>query len=206
MTDERLKSIVIVGGGTAGWMAAAGLAHALKGSGCTITAHRVRRHRHRRRRRGHGAAPARRSTTSLQIDEVEFVRAVRGTFKLGIQFVDWGRIGDRYVHGFGTIGHDYRALPFHQYWLKLHLQGKAADIGDYSLNTAAAPQGKFMSGATDVPADSPLSHVAYAYHFDAGCTRSTCAAMPRRAASSAPKAKSSTCNCAAKTASSSRSR
>src|SRR5688572_1854797 len=105
---------------------------------------------------------------SLQIDEVEFVRAVRGTFKLGIQFVDWGRIGDRYVHGFGTIGHEYRSLPFHQYWAKLRLQGKAHALDDYSLNTAAAPAGKFMSGATDVPPGSPLAQVAYAYHFDAG--------------------------------------
>lgn len=106
--------------------------------------------------------------TTLQIDEVEFVRAVRGTFKLGIQFVDWGRVGDRYVHGFGTIGHDYRSLPFHQYWIKLHLQGKAQPLDAYSLNTAAAPAGKFIAGASDVPAGSPLAQVAYAYHFDAG--------------------------------------
>ena len=105
---------------------------------------------------------------TLRIDEVEFVRAVRGTFKLGIQFVDWGRAGDRYIHGFGSIGHDYRSLPFHQYWIKLRQQGKAQDLGAYSLNTAAAPLGKFMSGATDVPRTSPLSQVAYAYHFDAG--------------------------------------
>jgi len=105
---------------------------------------------------------------SLHIDEVEFVRAVRGTFKLGIQFVDWGSIGSRYVHGFGTIGHDFRGLPFHQYWLKLQAQGKAQELGEYSLNTAAAPRGKFISGASDVPAASPLSRVAYAYHFDAG--------------------------------------
>ena len=71
-------------------------------------------------------------------------------------------------HGFGSIGHEYRGLPFHHYWLKLHQQGKAHELGDYSLNTAAAPQGKFMSGATDVPRESPLSQVAYAYHFDAG--------------------------------------
>jgi tryptophan halogenase len=105
---------------------------------------------------------------TLRIDEADFVRAVRGTFKLGIQFVDWGRIGDRYVHGFGSIGHDYRALPFFQYWLKLHLQDKAAALDDYSLNTAAAPAGRFFAGASDVPAESPLARVAYAYHFDAG--------------------------------------
>src|SRR5262245_3421629 len=68
---------------------------------------------------------------TLQIDEVEFVRAVRGTFKLGIQFVDWGSIGSRYVHGFGTIGHDYRGLPFHQYWLKLQRAGRAHELGEY---------------------------------------------------------------------------
>jgi tryptophan halogenase len=167
MTDERLRSIVIVGGGTAGWMAAAGLAHALKGSGCTITL--VESEDIGTVGVGEATVPHLRAfNASLQIDEVEFVRAVRGTFKLGIQFVDWGRIGDSYIHGFGTIGHDYRAVPFHQYWLKLHLAGKAHDIGDYSINTAAAPAGKFMSGATDVPKDSPLSQVAYAYHFDAG--------------------------------------
>ncbi len=118
---------------------------------------------------GEATVPHLRSfNNSLQIDEVEFVRAVRGTFKLGIQFVDWGRAGDRYVHGFGTIGHDFRSLPFHQYWIKLHRLGNAHALDAYSLNTAAAPVGKFMSGASDVPAGSPLSQVAYAYHFDAG--------------------------------------
>src|SRR4029078_7917296 len=76
---------------------------------------------------------------TLRIDEVEFVREVRGTFKLGIQFVDWGSLGTSYVHGFGTIGHEYRGLLFHQYWPRLHMAGKAQDIGQYSLNTAAAP-------------------------------------------------------------------
>ncbi len=167
MTDDRLKNIVIVGGGTAGWMAAAGLAHTLKDSGCAIAL--VESEDIGTVGVGEATVPHLRAfNDSLRIDEVEFVRAVRGTFKLGIQFVDWAKIGDRYVHGFGTIGHDYRALPFHQYWLKLRLLGLAHDLGDYSLNTAAAPAGKFISGATDVPAGSPLSQVAYAYHFDAG--------------------------------------
>jgi tryptophan 7-halogenase len=165
--DTRLRKLVIVGGGTAGWMAAAGLAHALKDSGCAIEL--VESDDIGTVGVGEATVPHLRVfNDALQIDEVEFVRAVQGTFKLGIQFVDWGRIGDKYIHGFGTIGHDYRALSFHQYWLKLHLAGKARDIGEYSLNTAAAPLGKFMSGAADVPAGSPLSRVAYAYHFDAG--------------------------------------
>ena len=167
MSGERLRSIVIVGGGTAGWMAAAALAHALKSDGCAITL--IESDDIGTVGVGEATVPHLRAfNTSLQIDEVEFVRAVRGTFKLGIQFVDWGRIGERYIHGFGTIGHDYQGLPFHQYWLKLHLAGKVHNLGEYSINTAAAPKGKFISGATDVPANSPLSQVAYAYHFDAG--------------------------------------
>jgi tryptophan halogenase len=166
MTGERLNSIVIVGGGTAGWMAAAALAHTLESR---VSIQLIESDDIGTIGVGEATVPHLRAFNgSLRIDEVEFVRAVRGTFKLGIQFVDWGRIGDRYVHGFGTIGHDYRSLPFHQYWLKLHRQGKAHDLGQYSINTAAAEAGKFISGATDVPKGSPLAQVAYAYHFDAG--------------------------------------
>jgi tryptophan halogenase len=166
IVTDTLKNIVIVGGGTAGWMAAAALAHALE-SKCSIQL--VESDDIGTVGVGEATVPHLRAfNDSLRIDEVEFVRAVRGTFKLGIQFVDWGSIGERYIHGFGSIGHDYRGLSFHHYWLKLHRLGKAHDIGDYSLNTAAAPAGKFMSGATDVPPGSPLSRVAYAYHFDAG--------------------------------------
>jgi tryptophan 7-halogenase len=157
---------VIIGGGTAGWMAAAALSRAVE---FPLTIHLVESEDIGTVGVGEATVPHLRAfNNSLQIDEADFVRAVRGTFKLGIQFVDWGRIGDRYVHGFGTIGHDFRALPFHQYWIKLHLQGKARELDAYSLNTAAAPVGKFLSGATDVPANSPLAQVAYAYHFDAG--------------------------------------
>ncbi len=164
--DARLKSIVIVGGGSAGWMAAAALARTLE---FPVSITLVESEDIGTVGVGEATVPHLRAfNETLRIDEVEFVRAVRGTFKLGIQFVDWGRVGDRYIHGFGSIGHDYRGLPFHQYWIKLQQQGKAQDLGAYSLNTAAAPLGKFMSGASDVPAGSPLARVAYAYHFDAG--------------------------------------
>jgi tryptophan 7-halogenase len=164
--EARLRNIVIAGGGTAGWMAAAALARTLE---FPVSIQLIESEDIGTVGVGEATVPHLRAfNDTLRIDEVEFVRAVRGTFKLGIQFVDWGSIGSRYVHGFGTIGHEYRGLPFHQYWIKLQQQGRAQDIGEYSLNTAAAPLGKFISGATDVPKTSPLSQVAYAYHFDAG--------------------------------------
>jgi tryptophan halogenase len=166
VADNRISSILIVGGGTAGWMAGAALAKVL-GRDCAIRL--IESEEIGTVGVGEATVPHLKLFNSvLEIDEVEFIREVRGTFKLGIQFVDWGRAGDRYIHGFGTIGHDYGLLPFHQYWLKLFLAGQATDIGAYSLNTAAAPLGKFMSSAHDVPATSPLANITYAYHFDAG--------------------------------------
>jgi tryptophan 7-halogenase len=166
MADRHLRNIVIVGGGTAGWMAAAAFAKVL---GSDYSVHLVESEEIGTVGVGEATVPHLKLFNKvLEIDEIEFVKQVQGTFKLGIQFVDWGRTGDRYIHGFGTIGHDYGLLPFHQYWLKLFLAGQAADIGAYSLNTVAGPLGKFMASATDVPANSPLANIAYAYHFDAG--------------------------------------
>ncbi len=166
MPDRRIRTIVVVGGGTAGWMAAAALAKILGGD-CRIRV--IESAEIGTVGVGEATVPHLKLFNQvLEIDEIEFVRRTQGTFKLGIEFVDWGGIGERYVHGFGTIGHDYGLLPFHQYWLKLFLQGRAAQIGAYSLNTVAAPLGKFMTSAADAPPGSPLANIAYAYHFDAG--------------------------------------
>jgi len=166
MNPQHLKNIVVVGGGSAGWMAAAGLAHVL---GREYAVRVIESDEIGIVGVGEATVPHLKIYNNiLGIDEIEFVKKTQGTFKLGIQFNDWGRIGDSYVHGFGSIGHDYGWLPFHQYWLKLFQSGKAGDIGAYSLNTAAAPVGKFMASATDVPPTSPLANIAYAYHFDAG--------------------------------------
>jgi len=166
MNPQHLKNIVVVGGGSAGWMAAAGLAHVL---GREYAVRVIESDEIGIVGVGEATVPHLKIYNNiLGIDEIEFVKKTQGTFKLGIQFNDWGRIGDSYVHGFGSIGHDYGWLPFHQYWLKLFQSGKAGDIGAYSLNTAAAPFGKFMASATDVPPTSPLANIAYAYHFDAG--------------------------------------
>ena len=166
MTDRHLRNILIIGGGTAGWMAAAAFAKVL-GRGHSIRL--IESEEIGIVGVGEATVPHLKLFNQiLGIDEVEFVKQTQGTFKLGIEFVDWGRLGDRYVHGFGSIGHDYGLLPFYQYWLKLDRAGKAADIGAYSLNTLAAPRGKFMTSADDVPPHSPLANIAYAYHFDAG--------------------------------------
>lgn len=166
MTDPRIRNIVIVGGGTAGWMAAAAFSKVL---GRDYSIRLIESEEIGTVGVGEATVPHLKLFNNvLEIDEIDFIKQTKGTFKLGIQFIDWGRLGDTYVHGFGSIGHDYGLLPFHQYWLKLFQAGKAADIGAFSLNTVAAPLGKFMVSATDVPPTSPLANIAYAYHFDAG--------------------------------------
>ena len=163
---EAIKNVVIVGGGTAGWMAAAALA---KVFGDQLAIRLIESDEIGIVGVGEATVPHLKLFNQvLEIDEIEFVRKTKGTFKLGIQFRDWRRLGDEYVHGFGTIGHDLGLLPFHQYWIKARREGWAADIGAYSLNTAAAPRGKFMASASDVAPTSPLANIAYAYHFDAG--------------------------------------
>ena len=164
--NDQIKHILVVGGGTAGWMAAAALAKVL-GGGYAIRL--VESEEIGTVGVGEATVPhLSLFNRLLEIDEAEFVRQTQGTFKLGIQFNDWGRPGDSYIHGFGTIGHDIAMQPFHQFWLKARRLGFADDIGAYSLNTLAAPRGRFMTSASDAPAQSPLANIAYAYHFDAG--------------------------------------
>ncbi|MFT4077428.1 MAG: tryptophan 7-halogenase [Asticcacaulis sp.] len=160
-----IKTIAVIGGGTAGWMSAAAIS---KSFGKNIQVQLVESEEIGLIGVGEATVPHISAFNRLiNIDEAEFVRQTQGTFKLGIQFNDWGKIGDSYVHGFGTIGRDLGLMPFHQYWLKARAAGKAKDIAHYSLNTVAAPLGKFMAPPRDAPANSPLAEIAYAYHFDA---------------------------------------
>lgn len=160
-----MKNIVIVGGGTAGWMAAAALAK-IVGSKCAIRV--VESDDIGTVGVGESTIPMiRRFNDVLGINEDEFVRETKATFKLGIEFVDWGKIGDNYMHGFGNFGRNLETLDFHQYWLKMHHEGKAPDIERYSINRMAARSSKFMRPALDMP-NSPLSEITYAFHLDAG--------------------------------------
>ena len=160
-----IRSIAVIGGGTAGWMCAAAISKSFGGS---IEVTLVESEEIGTIGVGEATIPALGDFNRLlQINEAEFVRETQGSFKLGIQFIDWTRIGDTYIHGFGTIGRDLGLMPFHQYWLKARAAGKARDIGHYSLNTLAAPLDKFMTPPSDVPPNTPLAEIAYAYHFDA---------------------------------------
>ena len=165
MSDSRIRSIVIVGGGTAGWMTAAALAKVLGPDYARITLVESD---------AIGTVGVGEATIPqigiynrmLGIDENEYVRRTRGSFKLGIEFVDWRRTGHRYFHPFGSYGINMEGLSFHAFWNRLHHAGRAADVADYSLMATAARRNRFMR-----PFDagrSPLSEIAYAFHFDAG--------------------------------------
>lgn len=167
MDSNSVRHVVVVGGGSAGWMTAAALVRHL-GADCKIRL--VESDEIGIVGVGEATVPHIRTFNqqALGLDEAEFIRATQGTFKLGIEFRDWARIGDRYMHGFGTVGHDPGPAAFHHYWLRLLRSGKqVGDIGSYQLQTLASREDRFLPGASDVPPTSPLANVAYAYHFDA---------------------------------------
>ena len=166
VTPERIAKIVIVGGGTAGWMAAAGLSRFFDDGRRTVTLVES----NEIGTVGVGEAtipPIRNFNAMLDIPENEFLKATRGTFKLGIEFVDWGKKGDSYIHPFGDYGHSFHGIDFHQLFLRECLRGDAdpASVSDYSMSCVAAAMRRF--GRPSAEARSPLTEINYAFHFDA---------------------------------------
>lgn len=164
MSDRAIRSIAIVGGGSAGWMAASALVKALENMGVAIRlidSERIGTV-------GVGEAtlpPIMDFIRQLGIDENEIVREIKATFKLGIAYQDWTRPGDYYFHPFGPTGFGLGSVSFPAYWLKLFLSGKAERLEEYSVQAAAAAQNKFMR-PVHAP-NTPLNKITYALHFDA---------------------------------------
>ena len=164
MTPAPLKRILIVGGGTAGWMAAAALSHVTRG---TIRIELVESEAIGTVGVGEATIPPILLFNQLLgVDETAFMRATQATYKLGIQFHDWFRKGESYFHPFGVYGTRIDAASFHQYWLRLNKAGLDADLGDYSVTTMASRLGRFARPDSDPR--GVASQMTYAYHFDAG--------------------------------------
>ncbi|MEC7162216.1 MAG: tryptophan 7-halogenase, partial [Pseudomonadota bacterium] len=155
---DPLRSICIVGGGTAGWSAAALLARVLRGSGCRITLVEssaiptV----------GVGEAtipPIFDFLRNIGADEVEFIRRCQATFKLGIQFRDWLHRDHAYWHPFGNLGVTINQRPFHHYYCRNLAQGHSESLADLCPSVALAEDGKFAFPSPD--GNWPGGAVAY---------------------------------------------
>jgi tryptophan 7-halogenase len=159
------KRILIVGGGTAGWMAAASFGKMLEGAGYSIELVESEEIG----TVGVGEAtipPITDFNRTLQIDESEFMRATQASFKLGIEFVDWTRLNHSYIHPFGTYGVQMHGIYFHHFWLRHRAQGGELSHDAFNSSSMAARAGRFARSMPDER--SPLGSLKYAYHFDAG--------------------------------------
>ncbi len=164
MTRSAPIRVVILGGGTAGWMTAAALAKLLPGQ---ADMHLVESEEIGIVGVGEATLPhLREFIRRLGLDEMEFMRQTRATFKLGIDFVDFGAIGERYIHPFGAYGTDIAGVGFHHYWLRMKAAGATLPpICDFSLPIVAARAHRFAP----VPEGGDFldSSYSYAYQFDA---------------------------------------
>jgi tryptophan halogenase len=159
---ERVQKVVILGGGTAGWMVAAALANQLP-LACTVEL--IESEEIGIVGVGEATLPHLRFfVESLGIDEADFMKATHATFKLGILFRDFGRIGTSYLHPFGDFARPVNNVPFHHYWLRMRAAGRRDELFDYSPANAMAAAGRFVPPSAD--RGSLLARINYAYQFD----------------------------------------
>ena len=161
---DALRKICIVGGGTAGWIAAAVMAHHFKGKLFEIEL--VESDDIGTIGVGESTIPPfMELIAKLDINEQEFVRATQASFKLGIEFEDWHRKGEHYFHPFGAIGQQVELSEFYQCWLKARQAGKPFELQDFAPATEMAREGKFMLPFK--AQKTPIGGAAYALHVDA---------------------------------------
>jgi tryptophan halogenase len=167
-SSRGVRSLVIVGGGTAGWMAAAALARVLTGSSCEITL--VESEAIGTVGVGEATIPSLPAFHRLlEVDEREFLSATRATFKLAIQFRDWSSLGEVFLHPFGPYGLNTQHSLFQAYWLKRRQEGHPSSLEEWSVTGLAASMGRFgwPTGARPSEEGSVLRNLSYAYHLDA---------------------------------------
>ena len=159
--DRRIRRIVIVGGGTAGWVTASILARALPGGSCTITL--VESADIPTVGVGEATIPPFVDLLNfLSIDQADFIRHTQATYKLGIRFDGWLREGSSYWHPFGTFGHAVNRRPFLHAWHRAEADGFAPQLADYSVCARLGTDGKFLGGDA-----ADRVGVKHALHFDA---------------------------------------
>ena len=157
MQHAKIHKVVIAGGGTAGWMAAASLAKLL---GKTLDIVLVESEEIGTVGVGEATIPTLLTLHQLlKVKEQDFVKAVQGTFKLGISFENWRDLGENYIHSFGWTGKDSWAAGFQHFWLKGRRMGISQEFGEYCNEWAAAKRSRF--------AVLPNQRLNYAYHMDA---------------------------------------
>ncbi|MGI4732949.1 MAG: tryptophan halogenase family protein [Janthinobacterium lividum] len=163
--SQPVRRVVILGGGTAGWMTAAALARALAGTDTAITL--LESDAIGTIGVGEATIPTIHWFNQLLgIDEVEFMRETRATYKLGIEFAGWNGDGSRYFHPFGTYGPPGDGAMFLHRLIRARLGGQHVLPEDYSLTAQAARHRRFARPVAD--RRSYLSTLGYAFHFDAG--------------------------------------
>jgi tryptophan halogenase len=165
MSDRRIRKIVILGGGTAGWMTAAALAKVNKPPQFEIVL--LESDEIGIIGVGEATIPTIHWFNNLVgLSEPELLRETRATYKLGIEFVNWNGDGSRYFHPFGRYGGSHDGSMFYHRWIRARLGGDTDSHQNYSLTTRAALEGRFGPPATDP--NSIFATLGYAYHFDAG--------------------------------------
>ena len=165
MVQRRVRKLVIVGGGTAGWMTAASIARMSAGASYSIELIESEEIG----TVGVGEAtipPIVAFNAALKIDEAEFMRATQASFKLGIEFADWYRPGHAYMHPFGQFGAEMHGIYFHHFWLRHRAHGGTTEPEVFNTNVVASYAGRYGRPRADDRV--PLPAMPYAYHFDAG--------------------------------------